>query len=83
MADRSDAEVIAALAGGARIRIDQSNMGGLVVQDICEISVTQINRLVMEGKIETLPSCMAYKLSDEGLKEYLRSTDELRRAETP
>lgn len=78
MAEKSDDEVIAALAGGARIRVDESNYGGIVVQDICEVSSTQINRLVEQGKIETLPSCMAYKLTDEGLKEYLRSTDELR-----
>lgn len=69
-------EVIGALAGGARIVLDDENYPELRMP-APKLDGPTWDRLIHHGWLESMPNGGTYKLSDAGLLAYLRSTDEL------
>lgn len=69
-------EVVAALAGGAHIELDDENYYELRLP-APKIDGETWTRLIHHGWLESMPNGGWYKLSDTGLRAYLRSTDEM------
>lgn len=68
-------DVIELLAGEARIYLDDEGYPELLTRH-GNVSAMW-DRLCREGWLEAMPNGGTFKLSDEGLKAYLRSTDEM------
>lgn len=71
-------KAVANLAKGCRLRRD-GNDGWEMVMPMQQPDGATIDRLMREGWLEMLPNGGAAKLSDAGLKAYLRATDEMGR----
>lgn len=69
-------EIIAALASGARITLDGDRTPELRMPGP-RLDGATWDTLCREGWLESMPNGGTFKLSDEGLRAYLRSTDEL------
>lgn len=69
-------KAVANLANGCRLRRDGDD-GWEMVMPMEQPSGATIDRLMREGWVEMMPNGGTAKLSDAGLKAYLRSTDEM------
>ncbi len=74
--DRQLRETVQELAGGARLRLNSDGYW-ILIRDLHQPEGDIIDLLMHRGWLETMPNGGSCKLSDEGLKAYLRSTDEL------
>lgn len=70
------AETVGHLASGARLRYTRDD-GVELVLPVTQPDGATLTRLIHHGWVVSTPGCGGYQLSDEGLKAYLRSTDEL------
>lgn len=70
------AEIVGALASGARIRLDRDCQPELIMPSPKLDGITW-DRLCHHGWLDTMPNGGTFKLSDAGLLAYLRSTDEM------
>jgi hypothetical protein len=74
------AEIVSALACGARIVVEGDGFHGNDYElrtPAPRMQAGQFDRLMREGWLESAPNGASYVLSDRGRKAYLRSTDEL------
>jgi len=69
-------KAVANLANGCRLRRDGSD-GWEMVMPMLQPDGATIDRLMREGWVEMMPNGGTAKLSDAGLKAYLRATDEM------
>lgn len=69
-------ETVGHLASGARLRYTRDD-GLELVLPVKQPDGVTISRLIHHGWVSSTPGCGGYALSDEGLKAYLRSTDEM------
>lgn len=70
------AETVGHLASGARLRCTRDD-GLELVLPVKQPDGSTITRLLHHGWLVSIPGCGGYQLSGEGLKAYLRPTDEL------
>lgn len=70
------AETVGHLASGARLRYTRDD-GLELVLPVKQPDGPTLTRLIHHGWVVSTTGCGGYQLSDEGLKAYLRSTDEL------
>lgn len=69
-------EVVAELASGALLRLDDDNYW-ILVRDLKQPQGDVIDHLMHCGWLESMPNGGTCKISDAGKIAYLRSTDEL------
>lgn len=67
-------EAVANLAGGGRLKADDE-MHLEMVMPVAQPNGVTLDRLAREGWIERMPNGGTFKISDEGLKAYLRYCD--------
>lgn len=69
------AEIVGHLASGGWLRYTDDYVE--LVLPVKQPDGPTFTRLIHHGWLVSTPGCGGYRLSDEGLKAYLRSTDEL------
>ena len=73
----TNAEIISALACGAQLKYDRDGWGAELVTFHGTVPSSQVNELVRDGWLESIPNGSGAKLSDLGRLSFICSTDEM------
>lgn len=72
-----DMKILSFLAGKYVLRYDGNSNDCSLVHTAAQVTAETISRFINRGWLESFANSGGFRLSDEGFKAYMRSTDEL------